>query len=85
MNEARFYVYGDKAYRSGIALFRAERATAEECEIALAPMDSTFLFRIETEDCPEIITHNYGQVQEVVSSAMRGEMRMTSIVQVDVV
>jgi hypothetical protein len=46
----RVGAYGGRAYRSEIALFRAQGVTAAEADQVAAPADVTRLWRVEMED-----------------------------------
>lgn len=58
MTENTFHVYGGRAYRSEIALYRAERVTAAEAVQIAAPASVACLWRAECATGPDLITHD---------------------------
>lgn len=59
MDRNTFHVYGHRAYRSEIALYRAEGVTAAEAEQISAPADTAWLCRVELDSEPDLITDDY--------------------------
>lgn len=55
---ATFQVYGVNAYRSELALYRAQGVTADEAEQVVAPVDARELYKVDRSDSPLVITHD---------------------------
>jgi hypothetical protein len=59
MNDScTFHVYSHRAYRSEIALFRAEGVTANEAEQVSAPASISWLWRVVGSTERDLITHD---------------------------
>jgi len=55
---ATYFVYGPRAYRGEISLYRHEGVTAAHAEPVEAPVDIHELWRTEREDSGPVFTHD---------------------------
>ncbi len=79
-----FYVYEPNAYVSEIDLFRAERVPAEECEVVMAPDDTSQLYRVERDDLTDITTHDWKAARDAFMESARHD-QYARLVQINVI
>jgi hypothetical protein len=79
MSNSSFFVYGDKAYRSEIALYRKEGVTSEECEVVSAPAETAELYRLASGH-GELILYDFVEAARHLRSSGFSSLRSVAVV-----